>query len=176
MTGHKKRPVPASTSLWNQLTHYSKRPANYPQLSSGIKCQLDHNQRPAHHTRQGFETLNAAAMTVIHGSFVPARYSNIVGCVGKYNTPRGNSQRRSFAVRSTRHLFGVNSKTNGDHIMAQSQQDESVHTPEIQKITSLGDHGEIERIEYRVIIGDQYWITDSLDDAREIAAAEGGAA
>ncbi len=60
--------------------------------------------------------------------------------------------------------------------MAQSQQDESVHTPEIQKITSLGDHGEIERIEYRVIIGDQYWITDSLDDAREIAAAEGGAA
>ncbi len=58
--------------------------------------------------------------------------------------------------------------------MAQSQQDKSVHAPEIQKITSLGDHGEIERIEYRVIIGDSYWLTDTLIEARAIAA-EGGA-
>ncbi len=60
--------------------------------------------------------------------------------------------------------------------MAQNQQAETANTPTIQEIKTLGDHGEIERIEYRVTAGDQYWITDKLDDAREIAAAEGGVA
>ncbi len=182
-SAHKKRLMPASTSPWNQLTHYSKRPANYPQLSSGIKCQLDHNHPRSQHSGTGLITLTEGGTSATDqgGFFMPTRQLNTGRGGACHTIPNRGKNMRVAPSGDYQHPGCIGShidKNRRRPTMAQKAQDKSVHTTptEIQALVDLDRHGNPQPARFLVIANGRYWTTDSLEKAREIAAAEGDVA